>query len=72
MYAPLVNVGSYIIVQDSNVNGHPVLPNFAGGKGGPWEAVEQFLKGNGNFQIDKTRERLLLTFVPNGYLKRIM
>ena len=47
-------------------------PNFAGGTGGPWEAVEQFLKGNVNFQIDKRRERLLLTFVPNGYLKRIM
>jgi cephalosporin hydroxylase len=71
MYAPLVNVGSYIIVQDSNVNGHPVLPNFAGGQGGPWEAVEQSLKSNDNFEIDKTRERLLLTFVPNGYLKRI-
>lgn len=68
-YAPLVSVGSYIIVQDSNVNGHPVMPNF--GEGGPWEAVADFLATNKNFEIDKSRERLLFTFAPNGYLRRI-
>lgn len=70
-YSPLVPVGSYIIVQDSNVNGHPVLPHFAGGRGGPWEAVEEFMKESDAFQIDKDKERLLFTFVPSGYLKRV-
>jgi cephalosporin hydroxylase len=68
-YAPLVSVGSYFIVQDSNVNGHPVMPNF--GEGGPWEAVTEFLASNKNFEIDKSRERLLFTFCPNGFLRRI-
>jgi cephalosporin hydroxylase len=68
-YAPMVSVGSYIIVQDSNVNGHPVMPNF--GEGGPWEAVAEFLAGNKNFEIDKSRERLLFTFAPSGYLRRV-
>ncbi len=67
-YAPLVSVGSYLIVQDSNINGHPVLPNFGPG---PWEAIDEFLRGNDGFRIDRDRERLRFTFVPNGYLQRV-
>jgi cephalosporin hydroxylase len=33
--------------------------------------VEEFLAGNKNFEIDKSRERLLFTFAPSGYLKRV-
>jgi cephalosporin hydroxylase len=67
-YAPLVNVGSYLIVQDSNVNGHPVYASFGPG---PMEAIESFLASNDNFQPDADRERLLYTTNPRGYLKRI-
>ena len=67
LYSPLISVDSYIIVQDTNVNGHPVF--FQHGPG-PLEAVEQFLSGVDNFQIDKSRERLLFTMHPDGYLKR--
>ena len=67
-YAPLVSVGSYIIVQDSNINGHPVLADFGPG---PWEAIDEFLKSNDGFRIDRERERLRFTFVPNGYLQRV-
>ena len=68
IYSKFVTKGSYIIVEDTNINGHPVLPDFGPG---PMEAVEEFLKENKDFVIDKTREKLLLTFNPDGYLKKI-
>jgi cephalosporin hydroxylase len=66
-YGPLVTKGSYLIVEDTNINGHPVLPDFGPG---PWEAVEEFLQGNDQFQVDRSREKLLMTFNPMGYLRR--
>jgi cephalosporin hydroxylase len=67
-YYALVTPGSYMVVEDTNVNGHPVQPDFGPG---PMEALEEFLRENKNFVIDKTKEKLLLTFNPKGYLKRI-
>jgi cephalosporin hydroxylase len=67
-YSPLVAVGSYLIVQDTVVNGHPIWPNFGPG---PHEAVEEFLATNDQFEPDHSRERLLLTLCRDGYLKRI-
>ena len=67
-YAPLVQVGGYVIVQDTNVNGHPVRPDFGPG---PMEAVEEFLARDSRFESDRSRERLLFTEHPKGYLKRI-
>ena len=66
--APMVGVGGYIVVQDTNINGHPVLPGWGAG---PWEAVDEFLKGNHAFEVDRQRERFLFTFSPNGYLRRV-
>lgn len=68
-YSPFVPVGGYLIVQDTNINGHPIYPPPLGP--GPYEAVEDFLKENPGFEVDKSRERLLLTFSPGGYLKRV-
>lgn len=68
IYSKFITKGSYIIVEDTNVNGHPVVPSFGPG---PMEAVKEFLKENKNFAIDKTKEKFLLTFNPNGYLKKI-
>jgi len=69
-YAPLVSVGSYLIVQDTNINGHPVTqvtyPEL-----GPMEAVEEFLAGHAEFQPDVSREKLWFTLHPKGYLKRV-
>jgi cephalosporin hydroxylase len=67
LYSPLVSVGSYLIVQDTNVNGNPVFVQHGPG---PMEATRQFLSEVDNFQSDKTRERLLFTMHPDGYLKR--
>ncbi len=67
MYGPLVTKGCYLIVEDTNLNGHPVVPSFGPG---PAEAVEEFLKENGEFVVDRSREKLYLTFNPGGYLRR--
>ena len=68
LYSNLVTKGSYMIVEDSNVNGHPVHKNHGEG---PMEAIQEFLKKRTDFKIDKTKEKLFLTFNPNGYLKKI-
>lgn len=69
LYAPLVSPGSYLLVQDSNVNGHPVKPDYGPG---PMEALEEFLEDNEGFEIDRNRERLLFTMHPRGYIKRLL
>jgi cephalosporin hydroxylase len=70
-YAPLVAVGSYLIVEDG------VSDVFVPGKGigkikqGPLPAVEEFLRSDGRFVADRSRERYLITYNPKGYLKRL-
>lgn len=68
VFAPLVPKDHYLIVEDTNVNGHPVLPKFGPG---PFEAVEDFLKTTQDFIIDKECEKFCVTFFPSGFLKRI-
>jgi len=68
LYNGLVRQGGYMIVEDSNVNGHPVRPEHGPG---PYEAIEAFLKENNDFELDKSREKFYMTFNPNGYLRRI-
>jgi cephalosporin hydroxylase len=67
LYGPLVTPGSYLVVEDSNVNGHPVLPDFGPG---PMEAIEEFLKADADFSVDRSREKYFLTFNPSGYLRK--
>jgi cephalosporin hydroxylase len=68
IYGPMVSVGSYVVVQDTNVNGHPVLPDWGPG---PMEAVQDFLKTHDNFVPDSNREKFMLTFYPGGWLKKV-
>jgi cephalosporin hydroxylase len=67
-YGPLVTVGGYLIVEDTNVNGNPILPGWGPG---PREAVEDFLRGNDDYVVDESREKFFMTFNPGGYLKRV-
>jgi cephalosporin hydroxylase len=67
IYGPMVTPGQYLIVEDTNVNGHPVLPEFGPG---PMEALDDYLKETDRFEIDTTREKFYMTFNPRGYLKR--
>jgi cephalosporin hydroxylase len=66
-YSPLVQPGDYLIVEDTNINGHPTLPEFGPG---PMEAVDRFLSQNDDFVIDERCERFMLTLHPRGYLRR--
>jgi len=66
-YSPLVQIGDYLIVEDTNVNGHPAYPDFGPG---PMEAVDRFLSDNDEFVIDRRCERFLMTLNPSGYLRR--
>jgi cephalosporin hydroxylase len=66
-YHDIVTPGCYLIVEDTNVNGHPVLPDFGPG---PMEAVDGFLAATSGFTIDRDRERFLVSLNPRGYLHR--
>jgi cephalosporin hydroxylase len=65
-YAPLVPVGCYLIVEDSNIGQirKDLMP-------GPLQAIESFLAGTDEFEVDGAREKFLLTFNPRGYLRRV-
>ena len=67
LYGPLVTVGSYLIVEDSNCH-HGV---DLGPSPGPYEAIETFIDENPNFHIDRDRESFMITWNPKGYLKRV-
>jgi cephalosporin hydroxylase len=67
VYAEFVSPGQWLIVEDTNVNGHPVLP--AHGEG-PYEAVTEFLAETTDFVPDVSCERYLFTQNPRGWLRR--
>ena len=65
-YGPLVSEGCYLIVEDTPTG--QILPDFGPG---PSDAIEEFLTSNGSFVIDPDCEKFLMTFQPDGYLKRL-
>jgi len=66
---PLLSPRDYLVVEDSNINGHPVLPDYGPG---PYEAIEEFLAAHpGAYQRDESREaKFGFTFAPGGFLIR--
>jgi cephalosporin hydroxylase len=67
-YAPFVPLGSYVVMEETIVNGHPVWPSFGAG---PGEAVKHIINMRDDFGPDPHLERWGLTFNPNGFLKRV-
>ena len=68
-YAPMVTKGSYLVVEDTHMDGVPTYPEFGPG---PMAAVRSFLaEADGkNFVQDFKREAMIMTFNPGGWLLR--
>ena len=64
-----IKKGDYLIVEDSNINGHPVLSEFGEG---PMEAILEYLqKYPQDYQWDAERENKFgFTFAPRGFFIR--
>lgn len=67
LYQDFIAPGGYLVVEDTNINGHPTYPEFGPG---PWEAVDLFLGESPAFYADRTCERFMLTMNPRGFLRR--
>jgi len=76
LYSRFVNMGSYIVVQDTIIDHNPkyvdwfVRPWAKGSTAGPAQAVAEFLVENSNFQRDRQWEKYYFTFYPGGFLKK--
>jgi cephalosporin hydroxylase len=68
-YAPMVSPGSYIAVEDTHLDGVPTHPEQGPG---PMAAVRQFLAEPAGraFEQDFTREAMVMTSYPGGWLRR--
>lgn len=62
--------GDVVIVEDSNLNGHPVQPGWGPG---PMEAVLEYesLHPDDYRHLSEREEKYGLTFAPHGYLERL-
>ena len=69
LITPLLAPGDYLVVEDSNLNGHPVMPDYGPG---PFEAVAGYLADHPRaYRVDRAREaKFGFSFAPGGFLIR--
>ncbi|MCB9402973.1 MAG: class I SAM-dependent methyltransferase [Microthrixaceae bacterium] len=65
-YASLVTEGCYLLVQDTLTE--KLVTDYGPG---PLAAVEEFIATDDRFVVDRDRERLILTMLPSGWLRRV-
>lgn len=65
-YKDIVSIGSYLVIEDGICD---ILD--LGINPGPMKAVEKWIGNNPNFEVDRSRERYIMTYNPKGYLKRL-
>ncbi len=76
IYAPMVSVGSYLVLPDTFIEYFP-KGYYAGDR--PWDvgnnpmtALREFMKNNKNFEIDQELNgKLMITEAFDGYLRRV-
>ena len=68
LYSRFVTVGSYLVVEDTCINGHPAMPDFGPG---PFEALREFVHSTECFRTDLSREKFLYTQNPFGWVRRV-
>jgi cephalosporin hydroxylase len=64
-YREVVKPGNFLVVEDTNLNGHPVNP---GTGAGPWEALRDFLASGADFSEVDYADRHLFSF--HSWLRR--
>jgi len=64
-YSPFVSKGCYLVVEDTNEHAYRGVP------AGPARALKKFQPTNRGFVVDESRERLLMTCHPRGWLKKV-
>ena len=70
LYSTLVDVGGYMVVEDSHANGNPVPWKWD--DEGPMGAINQWMREHRDeWEVDWKCEKHLMTFNPKGYLRRI-
>ena len=65
LYGPMVAPGCYFVVEDGIVD----LMDWPQYQPGPLVAVQRFLADSSDFEIDRDREKFILTYAPAGFLK---
>lgn len=73
LYQQFIRPGGYIVVFDTVIS-KLAAPGNSEEKyinNSPREAVDEFLRDNKDFEIDKSYNRLFVSSTPDGYLRRI-